>query len=490
MTSNTTSTELKVAIIGSGFAGICMAIKLREAGIEDFEIFEKSDSLGGTWRDNTYPGSGCDVPSFLYQFSFEVKTDWSRKFAEHHEILDYMRHCARKYGLEPHIRYNTEIAEANWDETAARWRLRTRDGREITTRVLVSGTGQLNRPFTPEIPGLNDFRGTMFHSARWNHEYDLTGKRIVVIGNGASALQFVPPIAQKVARLSLIARTPNWVVEKPDYEYSRGQKEFFARHPILTRLYRWKIYWQHELRWPVFSRDSFLGRLTAKQGARDIARLVHDPRLREILTPKYAVGCKRILQSTDYFQALTRDNVEVIPTGIEKITANGVVLKDGRTIEADAIIFGTGFDSTGFLAPMKVTGRNGLDLNEAWKDGAEAYLGVAVSGFPNFYILYGPNTNLGHNSIIFMIECQVGYIMQCLGRMREQKLRALDVRRDTMDSYNREVQAALGRTVWATGCSSWYKNESGRITNNWGYGTVWYWWKTRRPDWSAFQPEP
>ncbi|MBI1785875.1 NAD(P)/FAD-dependent oxidoreductase [Candidatus Sumerlaeota bacterium] len=481
---------LDAAIIGSGFAGICMAIQLRKAGIENFLVFEKSDSLGGTWRDNTYPGAACDVPSFLYSFSFEIKTDWSKKFAEQPEILGYLEHCARKYGVEPHLRFKTEIAEARYDDSAGTWRLRTAAGNEFAARVLISGTGQLNRPLIPHFQGLESFAGTQFHSARWRHDYDLTGKRVGVIGNGASALQFIPLTAPRTSKLTLFQRSANWIVPKPDHDYTPKEKAFYTRHRLLSRLYRWYIYLLLEARWPVFSRESWMGRWFARASAARIAKIVRDPHLRQALTPDYAVGCKRVLQSGDYYEALTRDNVEVVTSPIEQVEPCGIRVADGSFHELDAIIFGTGFETTHFLAPMRVEGKGGITLDQAWIEGAEAYLGIAVSGFPNFFLLYGPNTNLGHNSIIFMIECQAGYIMQCLEWMKRRNLRALDVARGRMDDYNKEIQATLARSVWATGCSSWYKTGAGKVTNNWAYSTIRYWWRLRRPDWSAFVAEP
>ncbi len=485
---NLTDKDLSVAIIGSGFAGLCMGIKLKEAGFQNFTILEKAGRIGGTWRENTYPGAACDAPSFLYSFSFEPNPRWSRKFAEQPEILEYIEHCARKYGLIPHIQLNTEIGEAKWDDDDGSWKIRAKDGREFSARVLVSGCGQLNRPQFPKIPGMETFKGTAFHSAQWRHDHDLSGERVAVIGNGASALQFIPKIAPKAKRLTLFQRSPYWVVPKPERIYGGLAKAIFSHVPLAARLYRYWIYLQHESRWPAFSRDSWLGSLTKGIAKKYIKSQIADPELRRKLTPDFPVGCKRVLISNDYYSTLTRENVEVVDDPIARVTESGVETKSGRSFEADTIIYGTGFESTSFLAPMRIVGRKGRVLNERWKEGAEAYLGVAVPEFPNFFLLYGPNTNLGHNSIIFMIESQVNYIMHCVGEIA-RGVKSLEVREEAMRAFSGEMQRQLEHSVWGAGCSSWYKTDSGRITNNWAYSTVRYWWRMRRPDFSAFVSE-
>jgi cation diffusion facilitator CzcD-associated flavoprotein CzcO len=476
-----------VAIIGAGFSGICLAIQLRQAGIETFTIFEKSDGVGGTWRDNSYPGAACDVPSFLYCFSFEVKTDWSRKYSPQPEILEYLEHCTDKYGVRRHIRFQTEVVSARFDEDEAMWRIRTARGDEHTANVLVSGVGQLNRPHYPDIPGLADFRGTCFHSARWNHSHDLCGENVAVIGNGASAIQIIPQIAPKTARVSVFQRSANWMLPRGDAAYSEKERRRLTRHPLLARLYRASIWARLEARWPAFSKDSWVGRRLESFARQEMTRHIADPHLREVLTPDYPVGCKRILISDDYYPALARDNVEVVTSPIRRVTPHGIVTEDGRERPVDTIILATGFRASDFLAPMDIHGTANATLNEVWKDGAEAYLGMTLSGFPNFFMLYGPNTNLGHNSIILMIECQVRYVMQCLRLLLERELESIDVRPETMRRYNREVQRSLKKSVWDTGCESWYKNEAGKITNNWPHSTVSYWWRTRGPDVSAFR---
>jgi cation diffusion facilitator CzcD-associated flavoprotein CzcO len=470
----------RIAIIGSGFSGLCLGIQLKKRGIDSFTIFEKDSRIGGTWRDNTYPGACCDVPAVAYCFSFEQKTDWSRKWAPQSEILDYMEHCAWKYGLMPHIRFGVEIATARWDDAEGVWRLRTAAGEAIVADVLVTGTGQLNRPYTPRIPGLDTFAGITFHSARWRHEVDLTGKTVAVVGNAASAIQFIPQIAPKVAKLYIFQRSANWMVPRGDRPYSEAEKRRFARYPWLARLYRWSIWLRHEINWPLFRRNPFLSRQMAKLAEKHMRDTVRDPKLQEVLVPDYPIGGKRMLISDDYYQALNRENVEVVTSAIDHVTERAVVTKDGRALPADVLILATGFESTDFLAPISIAGRGGLSLHDEWKNGARAYLGISVAGFPNLFMMYGPNTNLGHNSIIFMIECQANYVMDCLRQMEPGE--SIDIRREAMEAFDAAVQKELAGTVWAVTGKSWYKTEDGRITNNWSGSTIRYWWKTRHAD--------
>jgi len=484
--SSGATTTPTIAILGAGVSGLCMGIALKRAGFDAFTIYEKSDRLGGTWYENSYPGAGCDVPSHLYCFSFEPNPDWSRKFSLQPEIQRYLHHCATKYGVLPHVRFGTEIAGARFDAAAGVWRIRTRAGEEIAATVLVSGTGQLNRPFVPAIPGLDDFQGVRFHSARWRHDQDLRGKRVAVIGNGASAVQFIPPVAAVAKRVNVFQRTANWVIPRNDRAYRGVEKALFRYVPMLLKLYRWLIYLQLEVRFFAFFKGSWLGGRIQQAATEYLHSLIADPALREKLTPDYPVGCKRILISDDYYQALARPNVDVVTSPITRVTRDGVVTADGATHAADAVIFATGFESTSFLAPMEIAGPDGRTLGDAWCDGAEAYMGVAVAGFPNLFLLYGPNTNLGHNSIIFMIECQVRYVVQCIRRLARERTRTLAVRPDAMTAYNAELQHDIKQTAWDAGCTSWYKTAAGKITNNWSGFTLQYWWRTRRPDARAF----
>jgi cation diffusion facilitator CzcD-associated flavoprotein CzcO len=477
----------RVAIVGTGFAGLGMAIRLIQAGYRDLTLFEKSDRVGGTWRDNTYPGSGCDVPSHLYSYSFEPKADWSRRFSEHDEILAYIEHCVKKYGLRPYIRFNTEIESARFDDEASAWRITTKGGEQVEADILVTGTGQLNRPHTPRLPGIDSFEGRQFHSARWDHDYSLKGRRIAVIGNGASAIQFIPRIAPDAGRLTIYQRTANWMVRKPDRAYNASDKWLFRNLPGYRAVYRAWIYWMLEMRFFAFREGSRVGKLMEWACRRNLEKSVADPEMRRVLTPDYPIGCKRVLISNDFYEAVQRPNVAVVTDRIERVEADAVVTANGQRHPTDTIIYATGFETTDFLAPIEIEGPGGLRLADAWREGAEAFRGVAVAGFPNLFMLYGPNTNLGHNSIIFMIECQVAYVMQCLEEMRRRGAARLEVKAGAMRRYNEEVQDQLRRSVWNAGCDSWYKTESGRITNNWPRFTVSYWREMKRPDFREFE---
>lgn len=481
---------MEIAILGAGAGGLCTATQLRRHGIDSFTIYEKSDGVGGTWRDNTYPGAACDVPSHLYSFSFEKKHDWSRKFAEQPEILSYFEDVTDRYGLRPHLRTGVEVSQCRWVEDEQRWELtlRDRDGAVTTAHadVVVSGLGQLNRPLIPAIPGLDDFAGTTFHSARWRHDHDLTGRKVAVIGTGASAIQFVPRVAEQAGELHVFQRTPNWIVPKPDAEFSARAKAAFRWVPGVDRAYRSWIWSRLELTWLNFS-----GNQKAQGAARKIATdhlraQVADPDLQARLTPDYPVGCKRILISSDWFPTLQRPNVSLVEDDIARIEADAVVTADGTRHEVDTIIFGTGFRTTEFLVPMEVLGRDGESIHDAWKGGARAHLGVTVPGFPNLFLLYGPNTNLAHNSIILMIECQVRHVLGCLEQLRSRGRRTIEPTVAAADAFDTETQAKVDATVWAAGCPSWYKNDEGRITNNWSGTTIDFWKRTRKANWSDF----
>lgn len=475
-----------IVILGAGVSGLCLAIKLKQAGIHSFKIYEKSPKLGGTWHDNTYPGAECDVPSHLYSFSFELNPNWSKRFSNCYEIRDYLEHCAEKYDIKPHIQFNTEIESAQFNEESATWTLNCKNGEQLVADVFVSALGQLNQPKYPKIEGLKTFKGELFHSARWNHDYDLEGKNVAVIGTGASAIQFVPPVAKQVKHLRVYQRSPNWIVPKPDRVYSESQKRRFKRFPAFIRLYRTLLYLQFETSFLAFKKDSWLSKRFIKAADSIMGRHISDPILKQKLRPDYQIGCRRVLISNDYFETMQRPNVDLITDSVEKIDGNKIITQSGEQTCVDAIILGTGFEATNFLTPLTITGKDATDLNQAWEQGAEAYLGITLANFPNFFMLYGPNTNLGHNSIIVMIECQVNYIIQCIEAIRDKKLKYLDIRKDVMDRYNESIQKTLSNKVWAGNCNSWYKNEAGKITNNWPHTTIQYWWQTKKPKWLEF----
>lgn len=480
----------RVAIIGAGMSGLCLGMQLKRAGNHNFTIFEKSDALGGTWRDNIYPGAACDVPAFSYCFSFEQKTDWSAKWAPQPEILAYLEHCAQKYQIGPHFRFGVEIAAARFDEQSGVWRLRSSGGESFEAEVLVSGVGQLNRPALPEIPGLRHFAGQSFHSARWPRDCDLSGQRVAVIGNAASAVQFTPHVARQAAQLHIFQRSANWIMPQQNRQFSAAEKRRFARSKLRTRLYRWWTWASFEMRWPMFRGNRWLSRLVRSAALGHLRNQVRDPALRKHLVPDYPIGGKRMLILDDYYPILSRDNVELVTQPIERITSDSVVTRDGRARPVDVLILATGFRTTEFLTPMRIEGLSGRTLQNEWREGAQGYLGICVAGFPNFFMMYGPNTNLGHNSIIFMIECQTRYIMGCLRALQKRGLKYLNLRREVMEDFNQRLQSELQRTIWAAPERSWYKDDKGRITNNWSGSTARYWWRTRRARLGAFHAEP
>ncbi len=469
----------RVIVVGTGFSGLCMGVKLREMGEDDFVMLERADDVGGTWRDNTYPGCACDVPSHLYSFSFAANPGWSRMFAPQPEIYAYLRQCAQKFDLLKHVRFKANVVGSRYDEARGVWCVTAEDGRQFEAPVLVSGMGGLSNPMVPNIPGLERFKGASFHSATWNHGYDFTGKQVAVIGSGASAIQFVPQIAPLVDQLHYYQRTPAWVVPKEDRPLTEKEQADFEANPWRQRWQRTKLYWTMEIRFLAFKfKPEWMG-LVAKVAKHKIARGVADPAVRAKITPDYTPGCKRLLISNDYYPALGRTNVQVITDGIKEVTERGVVTQDGTERPVDAIIFGTGFKVSDPIPPKTVFGRGGQDLSEVWKDGPEAYMGITVAGFPNFFILMGPNTGLGHNSMVFMIESQVHYVIEALKTMKEHGLKALDVKPDAQKQFIDKVQEELKATVWNSGCKSWYLNDKGRNISLWPGFTFAYRWRTR-----------
>jgi cation diffusion facilitator CzcD-associated flavoprotein CzcO len=483
------TTTTRIAIIGAGHSGICMGMQLKRAGIDDFVILEKGATLGGTWRDNTYPGASCDAPSFLYSFSFAQKTDWSRRFAWQSELLAYSVECAVQSGLLPHCRFNAEVTTASFDDARNLWRITLADGSAIEAQFLVTGVGQLHRPAIPALPGRDAFAGVQFHSARWNHGVDLAGKRIAVIGNAASAVQFVPQIAPLAAELAIFQRSANWLMPRKDCLYSPRLHRWMGRWPWLAKLrhqFQWFFFGEMQLT-PLMKQVRVVQWLATIKSKMHLRRQVRDPALRAKLTPDYPIGAKRVLFNDDYYPTLNRANVRLLTDGIERIEAGGVRTKQGELVLADVIIYATGFQATEFLAPIAVTGAGGRSLRDEWKAGARAYLGVTVSGFPNLFMLYGPNTNLGHNSILVMIEAQVGYIIDAIRQLDARRQQRLDVKREVMDGYNRWLQQDLAKSVWAADKQSWYKLADGTITNNWPHSTIRYRKLLRAADLDAYE---
>ena len=475
--------DMRIGIVGTGFSGLCIAINLKKRGHENFILLEKADSIGGTWRENTYPGAECDIPSALYSFSFERNPRWTHKWSEQEEILSYMNHCTDKYGVRDHIRFNKTVLSAKFNEAKGTWRVRTDDGEDFTFDALVSGVGQLHRINMPEIKGQDAFSGPQFHSAQWDHNVDLTDKNVCVIGNAASAIQFIPQIAPKVKKLTIFQRSANWMVPKNDREYSGFEKWLGTVFPPSTALYRFGIWFRGEgiLYW-IMSKNSRLREKLQQQCIDYISEKISDPELRQKLIPDYPIGAKRILFSDDYYDALARTNVDVAVDGIAEISSSGIHTVSGNDVAADTIIYSTGFETSSFLTPMEVTGLDDQSLNEKWREeGAEAYLGITHTGFPNFYLMYGPNTNLGHNSIILMIESQTSYILSALEALSKRKARWADVTPQAHKKYNEWLQQRMKDKIWASVEKSWYKTGE-KVTNNWVGSTQEYWWRTRKFD--------
>ncbi|MCL4106034.1 UNVERIFIED_CONTAM: hypothetical protein GTU68_058340 [Idotea baltica] len=468
-------------------SGICMGIQLQERGIDDFLIVEKSPDVGGTWYENTYPGACCDVASVLYSYSFEPNPNWSRKFSGHEEIQAYFAHCIDKYALRDKLRLNTAVERADYDDQKGLWTVTLNGGEQLISKCLVSGLGQLNRPNIPDFPGAQSFEGTQFHSARWRHDIDLSDKRVAIIGNAASALQFIPHVAEQASQVYVYQRSANYVVKRNDREYSEREKARFKRFPLLQKLHRLDVYLRGEVMfYPVMRAKRWAQRLFNKLAKKNREEHIFDPQLRAKLTPDYLVGCKRILVSDDYYQAFARDTVELVTADITGIDTAGVVSVDNIDRSVDVLIYGTGFNASEFLSGAQFYGSEGKSIHDAWADGAEAYRGVCTAGFPNLFMLYGPNTNLGSNSIIFMVERQVGYVVSCIDKILSHKLTSLEINRSAMQSYNDRMQGQLADTVWVSSCDSWYKNAAGKVVNNWPRSTVAYWWHMRSPDFSDY----
>jgi cation diffusion facilitator CzcD-associated flavoprotein CzcO len=479
----------RVVIVGAGFGGIGMALALQRAGIDDYLIVDGGDEAGGTWRDNTYPGAACDVPAHLYSFSFSPGRP-SRRFPGQPETLSYLQELAAEPGIGDHIRLGARVDSARFDEGQARWSITLDDGATLAASVLVSAVGQLNRPALPGISGRDEFAGPSWHSARWNHDVDLAGKRVAVIGTGASAIQFVPEVAKTAAHVDVYQRTAPYVLPKPDRPYRDAEQLIFDRFPVVRKADRLRTFLYGELLTSGFVVSPKLLAAPMRMWRRQLDDQIADRELREKCVPGYVMGCKRVLFSNDWYPALARANVDLVTEPIERIAPDGVVAAGGALREADVIIYGTGFQTLDFLAPISVTGPHGHELHESWREGAEAYLGVTVAGFPNFFMLYGPNTNLGGNSIIYMLEGQIGYTLGAIKALDDNRLDWLDVRPDVQRSFNAWVKSASSRSVWESGCRSWYTTASGRNTNNWPDHTFLYRYRIRRFDLAKYRVMP
>jgi cation diffusion facilitator CzcD-associated flavoprotein CzcO len=482
--------RFRIGILGAGFGGLGMAIKLKQAGIDDFVIWERDADVGGTWWANSYPGCQCDIPSHLYSFSFAPNPNWTRTYPLQAELKRYLRECTERHRVGDHIRLNCEMTAAEWDEESGLWRIETGQG-QFTVELLIAAPGFLSEPATPALPGLEGFQGEAFHTARWNHDHDLTGRRVAVIGTGASAIQTVPEIQPIVEHLDLFQRTPPWVMPHRDRPITDIERRMYGRFPALQRAVRTTVYLTREMLVPGFVYRPKLMQLPQRAAQRHLEKQVLDPDLRARLTPAYSFGCKRVLPSNDWYPAITQPNVSVITDDIREVRPNGIVSADGELHEVDTIVFATGFHVTDVRFAKIVRGRDGALMSDVWNGSPQAYRGTAVAGFPNLFIITGPNTGLGHNSLVYMIEAQLDYLMDALRVIDESGATQVEVRREAQVAYNRDLQSRMGRTVWNSGgCSSWYIDANGKNTTIWPDFTWRFRRQTRRFDVASYELTP
>jgi cation diffusion facilitator CzcD-associated flavoprotein CzcO len=455
-----------VAIVGSGFSGMGMAIRLKQEGKRDFVVLERGKDVGGTWHYNTYPGCACDVPSHLYSFSFAPNPGWSETYSKQPEIRSYLERVADQFGIRPQIRFGTTVTTAAWNDGERRWEVETDQG-PVYARVLIAGMGPLAEPKIPELPGIEDFEGATFHSARWDHDWDPKGKRVASIGTGASAIQYVPEIQPEVEQLHVFQRTPPWIFPHNNRPIRKWEQRLYKRSKLAQRLMRGGIYAGREVAVLGFVKNPKLMRIAERMAKRHQRKQISDPELLERVTPDYTIGCKRILPSNKWYPALGEPNVELVTSGVKEVRKNSVVDEDGIERPVDAIIFGTGFEVTDMPVAKQVRGRDGRTLDELWQGSPRAHLGTAIAGYPNFFMLLGPNTGLGHNSMVYMIESQVAHVMDVLRAMDEGGAGTVEVRQEALERFNERVEQQLEGTVWNTGCKSWYLDSTGRNTTIW-----------------------
>jgi cation diffusion facilitator CzcD-associated flavoprotein CzcO len=479
----------EVAIVGAGFGGLGMAIKLRERGT-DFVLIERGEDVGGTWWANSYPGCQCDIPSNLYSFSFARNPDWDRAYPMRDQILDYLRECAVRFGVLPHTRLGCELLGARWVADEQRWELETSTG-PLAARVLVAAPGLLSEPSTPSLPGLERFQGRAFHTAEWDHSDDLSGKRVALLGAGATAVQVVPEIQPKVAKLHLFQRTPPWVIPHTDHPVHHEMRALYRRIPLLQRLSRGIVYALRESMAVGITRDRRWLKGQELNARLHLRRQVPDPELRERLTPDYEIFCKRIILSNRWYPAIQAPNVELVFSGVSEVREHSVVDVDGVEREIDTLVLATGFKPAELAISARIHGRDGRSLAEVWRGSPEAYLGTTVTGFPNLLFLYGPNTNLGHSSIVYILESQIAYALDALDTMDRLGAAEFDVRPEAQAAYNEEVQERLAGSVWNTGgCGSWYFDRNGRNSIQWPGFTFEYRRRTRRFDAESYRLAP
>ncbi|CAJ1586756.1 NAD(P)/FAD-dependent oxidoreductase [[Mycobacterium] wendilense] len=482
--------DLSVGVIGAGPGGLALGIFLKKAGFENFTIFDREDGVGGTWRTNTYPGLACDVKSHLYSFSFDLNPDWSRLWSEQPEILRYFENCARRHQLERYLRLNTDIVGADWDPEDRSWLLCTATGEEHRFDVVVSAVGVFNQPLTPDLVEEEPFAGTVMHTAKWDHSVDLTGARVAVLGTGSTATQVLPEIARRAARVYSVQRSPTWILPKPDRPYTEREKRIFKYVPLAKRVYRTRLWLRSESNISVIENGSDKTQEFKATALRALEATVPDPDLRARLTPDHPLGCKRLVFATDYLTSLTQDHVEVISSPAKALRTRSLVTADGTELDVDVVVCATGYAVADYLGQIEVRGEGGATLADTWTDGAYAYLGMAVPGFPNFFMLYGPNTNVGSNSVIFVLEAQARYIVRALRLMRRRRKSYIAVRRDATADYIAKIDRWMVGTVWTTRCSNYFRAANGRVVTQWPRSARAFWAMTRRlrPRDYSFEP--
>ncbi|OUR90017.1 4-hydroxyacetophenone monooxygenase [Gammaproteobacteria bacterium 42_54_T18] len=465
--NNNATPYLDVAVVGAGFGGIGLGIKLKQAGVDNFRIFEQASDVGGVWRDNIYPGAACDVPSHLYSFSFEPNPEWKNMFGGQEEIYAYLQGCTKKYGLDKRIQYETTICAAEFDEVAGLWTLTDSSGKNYLARTCVMAVGALNVPSKPAFKGMDDFSGKIMHTAEWDPRCDLIGKNVAVIGTGASAIQVVPNIQPRVKKLTLFQRTPPWVLPKLNRKIAAPETALYKNIPFLQSLYRKTQYALFESFYPLFLWNTPASKVLDTAGRACINAQIKNPELRKKVTPGYRLGCKRVLLASNYYPTLTKENVEVVANGVKEINASGIVDSDGVQHDLDAIVLATGFKVPTAGAPFPITGKGGRLLSQDWKQLSEGYKGIAVSGYPNLLFIMGPNTGPGNTSVIFFIEAQLNYITKYIATLNKKSLRYMDLQSKVQTAFNKKIQKKMENTAWTSGCQSWYLTDDGKNSTLW-----------------------
>ncbi len=484
---------LSVGVIGAGPGGLALGIFLKKAGFRDFTIFDREDGVGGTWRTNTYPGLACDVKSHLYSFSFDLNANWSRLWSGQPEILEYLEGCAQRYDLGPHLKLNTEVTSAAWDAESQTWQVNTSAGDEYRFNVLVSAVGIFNQPLLPDLEELEPFSGVVMHTAKWDHSVDLAGARVAVLGTGSTASQVLPEVAKVASHVYSVQRSPTWILPKPDRPYTNREKWVFAHVPFAKKFYRTRLWLRSESNISVIENGSDKTQEFKSIALKSLEANVSDEQLRDQLTPDHPLGCKRLVFATDYLQTLTQPHVDVVSSPAKALRSRSLVTHDGNEFHVDVVVCATGYAAADYLGQIDVVGENGVPLHEAWRDGAFAYLGMAVPGFPNFFMLYGPNTNVGSNSVIFVLEAQARYIVRALKHLRRQGKSYVSVRRDATADFVAKIDTWMEGTVWTTRCSNYFRVANGRVVTQWPRSARAFWGMTRRfrpSDYALGGPEP